>query len=392
MNSGLAVYASRELTAAKRLHHESQESIAATYCSEYQRDCERITQSTAFRRLAYKTHIFIQHEGEAFRTALTHTLAVSRISRIIARGLHLNDDLAEAIALGHDLGQTPFGTAGRDALSEAMNYYGGFEHSVQSLRVVDELEDKYPNIRGLNLTDETREGILKDCSAKQAKNLGTVALRFRENSDPSSPSLEAQVANACDDIVSDAYNIDDALRARLVSVRQLREHSLFGEHYAVASKKFANSSQRTIIATTIRYIIAEQISNVIETSRAQLDALQPKNAEEIRVAEEPMVSFSAMMYQKHTEMQQFLTGQVYRHHQVRRMEFKTKKMIQRLFDTFNADSSLLPLEAQVEIQRLQANLGSEMGRARGVADYIASLTDKLAISEYERLFDINFLA
>lgn len=379
----LAPYAAFDNHTLGRQHEET----PSKYRSEFQRDRDRIIHSTAFRRLEYKTQVFVNHEGDLFRTRLTHSLEVAQISRTIARNLRLNEDLVEAIALAHDLGHTPFGHAGQDALNQCMQRYGGFEHNLQSLRIVDELEEKYPNFRGLNLTFETREGILKNCTPKQAKSLGQVAVRFLNDTDPMPPSLEAQVVNVCDEIAYTAHDIDDGLRANLLNIRRLRDQRLFNEHYSTVLKEYPNLSHRRVIYDTIRRIIGEQVTNLIETSRAQVDAIQPRNIEEVRVANENMITFSALMYEKHLELKQFLNTHLYQHYRVKRMAHKALQIIKRLFETFMHDPYLLPLDVQAEIQILQAKLGGEIGRARAIADYIAGMTDRYAIEEYEKLFN-----
>lgn len=380
-NRSLAPYAAQEVSSLGRQFYETPSS----YRSEYQRDAARIIHSAAFRRLEYKTQVFANNEGDLFRTRLTHSLEVAQISRVVARALCLNEDLTEAIALAHDLGHTPFGHAGQDALHRYMQNYGGFEHNWQGLRIVDELEERYPQFRGLNLTFETREGILKHCSPQRAKYLGTVGARFLKNP-VGLPSLEAQVANICDGIAYNTHDIDDGLRAKLISIRQLREYSLFAEHHDAVAKQYPTLSQRRAIHEIIRRMIASQVDNLIDTSREHLDAVQPKNIAEVRDQEEPLITFSATMYEKHLELKQFLNAQMYQHYRVRRMAFKAQDIIQHLFDAFFSDAYLLPLEAQMEVQRLQGSLGTEIGKARAVSDYIAGMTDRYAILEYERLF------
>lgn len=377
----LAIYAAHELMTS-RLHNEP----PAAYRSEYQRDRERIIRSAAFRRLEHKAQLFIQYEGHTSRTWLISVLETAQIGRSIARALKLNEDLTEAIILGQHLGQPPFGQAGETALKQCMQPHGGFETSVQTLRMVDELEEKYPNFRGLNLTFDTREGLLKDCSVKQAKSLGAVSARFlREHLTP--PSLEAQVAHTCEVITQIALDMETALYARLISIRQLRDQPLFNEHYAAVLKQWSQLSQRRAIQETSRRMVHEQVTNMIETSAAHLDALQPKNIEKVRLAEEPMMMFSATMYDKQTQLIQLLNSQVYQHYQARRILFKAQQMLQRLFEVFTNDLNLLPLEVQMETQRLQAQLGSDKGKARAVSDYLSMLTDNEVIVEYEDLLN-----
>jgi dGTPase len=382
--ANLAPYAAHPELSLGRKYNESPPS---RYRNEYQRDRDRIIHSTAFRRLEYKTQVFVNSEGDLFRTRLTHTLEVAQFSRTVARALQLNEDLTEAIALAHDLGHTPFGHAGQEILNYCLKNYGGFEHNLQSLRIVDELEEKYPQFRGLNLTYETREGILKHCPLKQAKTLGQLGTRFLTEEQPTPPGLEAQIANLCDEIAYLTHDLDDGLRAKLITIRQLREYKLFDEHYVAVHKQWPNLSQRRSIYGTIRSMIGEQITNVIEISRDQLEAVQPKSIDEVRMLEEPLITFSAMLYEKQLELKQFLQTQLYQHYRVRRMGFRAQQIIRRLFDAFNNDPYLLPLEAQLEVQRLQAQLGGDAGRARAVADYIAGMTDRYAIAEYEQLFN-----
>lgn len=380
----LAPYAVQEHNSHGR---QITEHAPEEYRSNFQRDRDRLIHCAAFRRLEYKTQVFVNHEGDLFRTRLTHTLEVSQISRTIARALQLNEDLTEAIALAHDLGHTPFGHAGQDALNACMKNYGGFEHNWQALRIVDELEERYPDFRGLNLTFETREGILKHCSPKVAKQLGKIAERFLNEEQKGQPSLEAQLVNLSDSIAYSTHDIDDGLRAKLISLRQLREYRLFNEPYEEISRQYPSLGQRRVIHETIRRMVGAHVTNVIETSHATLDALQPTTLDEIRRADEEMINLSAMMYEKHLELKRFLHVNMYQHYRVRRMAYKAKQVIQRLFEAFMNDPYLLPIEAQMEVQRLQTNLGGDSGRARAIADYLASMTDRFAIQEYEKLFN-----
>jgi len=379
----LAPYAAHIDDSFGRLHHESEPAL---YRNAYQRDRDRIVNTNAFRYLEYKVQLFVDHEQGLSRTRLTHSLTLSQLSRTIARSLRLNEDLTEAIALSRNLGHPPFGYAGQEALNYCMQNYGGFDHHLQSLRIIDELEERYPTFRGLNLTFETREGILEKCTAKQAKTLGQVAARFF-NDPPSPPSLEAQITHLCDEIVYNQHDIEDGLHAKLISIRQLREFRLFDEHYSEVIKHHPNLSQRRIIYETIRRIVDEQITNVIETSHAQLDALHPSNIEKIRMAEEELITFSALMFQKHLELRQFLKTQLYNHYRIQRMAFKAQYMIRRLFEVFMNEVRLLPLDAQLEVRRLQGTLGADAGKARAISDYIADMPDRYAIEEYERLFN-----
>jgi dGTPase len=388
MITSLAPYACHETVSRGR---QFVEESPVPYRTEYQRDRDRILHCHAFRRLEYKTQVFINHEGDLFRTRLTHSLEVAQLGRTVARALRLNEDLVEAIALAHDLGHTPFGHAGQECLNQCMKNYGGFEHNLQALRIVEELEDTYPKFRGLNLMFETREGILKQCTPKQAKTLGAVAARFMKEGQMAQPTLEAQIVNLCDEIAYNNHDIDDGLRAKLISLRQLLSYELFEEHYAAVLKQWGDISQRKVVYETVRRMINAQISNVIETSRAHLDALQPKSVEDVRLKDEPMITVSALMYQKMLDLKQFLRTQLYAHYRVQRMSYKAHHIIKRLFEVFHANPSLLPLEAQIEVQRLQQQFGNDVGRARAVSDYISGMTDRFAIIEYERLFDPSSL-
>jgi dGTPase len=377
----LAIYAVSENNSRGRQYNEA----TSPYRNEFQRDRDRIIHSNAFRRLEYKTQVFTNHEGDLFRTRLTHSLEVAQLSRTVANNLNLNTDLCEAIALAHDLGHTPFGHAGQDVLDECMSNYGGFEHNFQSLRIVDKLEHRYPNFNGLNLTYETREGILKHCSTDKIKYLGSLGERFlnKEN-----PSLEAQIVNLADEIAYNNHDIDDALRANIITIKQLRTQDLFNEHYNKVIKKWVKLPKRLLIYTIVRQIIDAQIINLIDTSRVQLEALQLKNIDEVRsLANEELITFSALMYERHLELKRFLQDNIYKHYKVQRMSIKAKKIIQALFTAFNENINLLPMNIQDIINQSSNNIRN--ARMRAIADYIAGMTDRYAIIEYERLFNIS---
>ncbi len=380
----LAPYAATPETSRGRKYAEP----APQFRSEYQRDRDRIIHSKAFRRLEYKTQVFVNHEGNLFRTRLTHSLEVAQLGRTIARSLGLNEDLTEAITLAHDLGHTPFGHAGQDALNQCMKNYGGFEHNLQSLRVVDVLEEKYLDFDGLNLTFETREGILKHCSPAKAKQLGEVAARFINGEQP---TLEAQIANLADEIAYNHHDIDDGLRAGLISIEQLREQTLFEAQYAKVLALAPLAPSQRLIYETIRRMMNVQVGNLIETSQAQLHAMQPKNSEQVRSASESLVTFSATMYEQHLELKRFLLANLYHHYRVHRMASKAKAVINRLFAAFMQDVDLLPPQTRQHLPQQQAMLGRETGTARVVADYIAGMTDRYAIAEHERLFNVSTL-
>lgn len=381
---GLAVYASSDESSRGRRHAEP----APAYRSEYQRDRDRIIHSKAFRRLEYKTQVFVNHEGDLFRTRLTHSLEAAQLSRTVAVALNLNEALCEAIALAHDLGHTPFGHAGQDALDECMRDHGGFEHNMQSLRVVDVLEERYGGFDGLNLTFETREGILKHCSQAQAKPLGEVASRFLNGG---FPSLEAQVVNIADEIAYTNHDTDDALRAELVTPEQLTEYPLFARHYEAVLAQWPAIKLRRLVHEVIRRMINEQITDLVETSQGHLEAMQPSSPAQVRMADEPLITLSAPMYEQHLELKQFLHDNMYRHYRVLRMSAKARHVISRLFETFAAEPGLMPPEPRMRMISYQSKVGNETARMRAVADYIAGMTDRYAIAEYERLFNTTTL-
>ncbi len=356
------------------------------YRSEFQRDRDRIIHSSAFRRLEYKTQVFVNHVGDHFRTRLTHSLEVAQISRTIADNLRLNPHLTEAIALAHDLGHPPFGHAGQDALNACMRAYGGFEHNLQSLRVVDELERRYAEFDGLNLMFETREGLLKHSGPDRARHLGACAIAGQHT------TLEAQVVNLADEITYNNHDVDDGLRAGLITLAQLNSQPLFAAHYNKVNAQWPRLEPRRAIHETIRRMINAQVGNLIETSQAQLEAIAPKSLAEVRASiHGSMITFSANMMELHLELKQFLQTQVYWHYRVHRMSVKAQRIVTQLFDAFVQDDRLLPPETRAAIARARQALGMEMARARAVADYIAGMTDRYAISEYERIFEPHTL-
>jgi dGTPase len=350
--------------------------------SEYQRDRDRIIHSAAFRRLEYKTQVFVNHEGDLFRTRLTHSIEVAQIARSIARALQLNEDLTEAIALAHDLGHTPFGHAGQDALNECMKEYGGFEHNLQSLRVVDKLEEKYADFAGLNLSFETREGILKHCSLKMAAALGDVGERFLKRQQP---SLEAQLTNLADEIAYNSHDVDDGLRAGLIGVDQLNEVSLFSQQYEEVRRHYPRLSQRRVIHEVVRRLIDRQVVDLVRTSDKNLKESCPASLEDVRTRAQPLISFSQQMAARNLELKRFLRARLYRHYRVYRMTTKAARVIRELFEAFNEDPRLLPEEAQRKASEMRVGSGAR-GQARAVADYIAGMTDRYALKEHERIY------
>lgn len=372
----LAPYAADPAKTRGRRHPEP----PASPRSEYQRDRDRIVHSTAFRRLEYKTQVFVNHEGDLFRTRLTHSLEVAQIGRTVARLLGLNEDLTETIALAHDLGHTPFGHVGQDALNECMRAHGGFEHNLQSLRVVDELEQKYAEFEGLNLTFEAREGILKHCSRVNAERLGELGRRFLEGRQP---SLEAQIANLADEIAYNNHDVDDGLRSGLISLKQLDEVPLFARHLSEVRRLYPQLNDRRVIHETVRRMINTLVVDLIEETSRRLEEHRPESLEDVRRCP-PLAGFSAAVQAEHLELKRFLFHNLYRHYRVVRMSEKARRVVRQLFEAFVAQPRLLPPEYQ---QRAQTH-----GLERTVCDFIAGMTDRYAILEHRRVFDIEALA
>jgi len=353
------------------------------YRGEYHRDRDRIIHSTAFRRLVYKTQVFVNHEGDLYRTRLTHSLEVAQIARTVAGALGLNTYLTEAICLAHDLGHTPFGHAGQDALNRCMSDYGGFEHNLQSLRVVDELEEKYAEFPGLNLMFETREGILKHCSRRNARELGELGRRFLEGSHP---GLEAQLANFADEIAYNNHDVDDGLRAGLLDTEELREAELFREQHDAVRARWPDLAGRRLVHEIVRRMIGRVVEDLVEGSRAALEAAAPDSAEAVRHAGVPLIRFTPEVGAAHDALKRFLRARLYRHNRVIRMTTKAQRTVTQLFEAFMDEPRLLPEDHARQAERKEASHGMA-GRARAVADYIAGMTDRFAIVEYERLFD-----
>jgi dGTPase len=371
----LATYASHPAASRGRRHAEPLGQHALEQRSEYQRDRDRIVHSSAFRRLVYKTQVFLNHEGDLFRTRLTHSLEVAQLGRSMARALGLNEDLVEAIALAHDLGHTPFGHAGQDALNACMQQHGGFEHNLQSLRVVDTLEQRYPSFDGLNLTFETREGILKHCSAAnvqriEAQEPGGVALRFIQSSQP---SLEAQLTNLADEIAYNAHDMDDGVRSGLISIEQLGSLDLFAEFHTQVLGQYPTLSGRRLLYEVIRRMLSSQVYDVIETTRSALVAYQVGSADAARAAP-PLVQFSKPMRLKSNAVKHWLLHHLYRHPQVMQTTVQAQGIVRDLFAAYSSQPQHLP-----------ASYSQLANQPRAVADYIAGMTDRHAQREHERL-------
>jgi dGTPase len=371
----LAPYAANPAKSRGRSHPEP----PAAPRSEFQRDRDRIVHSTAFRRLEYKTQVFVNHEGDLFRTRLTHSLEVAQIGRTVARLLGLNEDLIETIALAHDLGHTPFGHVGQDALNECMAEHGGFEHNLQSLRVVDQLEQKYAEFEGLNLTFEAREGILKHCSKKNAERLGDVGERFLNGQQP---SLEAQVANLADEIAYNNHDVDDGLRSGLISLEQLEAVPMFRRHLDQVRARYPDLTDRRLIHETVRRMINTLVVDLVEETRRLLAQHAPASIDDVRRAP-ALAAFSPEVRETHLALKRFLFQNLYRHYRVVRMSEKARRVVRDLFNAFVAEPRLLPPE-------FQARAGQDPYRA--VCDYVAGMTDRYAILEHRRIYDIEELA
>lgn len=347
--------------------------------SHFQRDRDRIVHCNAFRLLEYKTQVFINHEGDLFRTRLTHSIEVAQIARTLARNLRLHEDLIEAISLAHDLGHTPFGHAGQDELNACMREFapdtGGFEHNLQSLRVVDELEERYALFNGLNLCFETREGILKHCSLRHAARLGEVGRRFIERQQP---SLEAQLANLADEIAYNNHDIDDGIRSGLLKVEQLLEVGIFARHYEAVLRRHPGLEQRRQVSETIRSMINTLVIDLTNTTQARLDEHQPQSVDDVRAAP-PLAAFSPEVRREADALKSFLMRNLYRHFRVMRMTGKARRIVRELFIAFRENPRLLASDWRRDDADQQA---------RAIADYIAGMTDRYAIREHRDLFQM----
>ena len=368
----LAPYAVTETASRGRVHDEP----APVARGQFQRDRDRIVHSTAFRRLEYKTQVFVNHEGDLFRTRLTHSIEVAQLTRGIARELGLNEDLAEAIALAHDLGHTPFGHAGQDALNACMKDYGGFEHNLQSLRTVDLLEDRYAGFDGLNLMFETREGILKHCSRANAERLGELGQRFL---DGTQPSLEAQLANLADEIAYNNHDVDDGLRSGLITLEQLDEVPIFAVQRREAEARWSGLSGRKLINETVRRMIHLMVIDLIEQTRANIAAEGVATLADVHAAPR-LVAYSDALLPRLRELKVFLRDKLYRHYQVLRMTNKARRIVGDLFAAFMDDPHILPPQYQAMARE---------DKPRAIADYIAGMTDRYAMKEHRRLFAVG---
>lgn len=370
-----AAYAVSESNSKGRQYKESNPAGR----TEFQRDRDRIIHSAAFRRLEYKTQVFVNHEGDLFRTRLTHSIEVSQIARSIARRLRLNEDLSEAIALAHDLGHTPFGHAGQDALNQCMKEYGGFEHNMQSLRVVDVLEERYASFNGLNLMFETRSGILKHCSRSNAEQIGEVGLRFLNNTQP---PLEAQITDLADEIAYNNHDIDDGLRSGIICLEQLEEVQLMERHIQAVREEYPGLAERRVVHETIRRMINALVSDLIKNSEERIKDKGIETVEDV-TSSPRLIEFSNEISEQQRVMKGFLRKNLYQNYKVLRMSSKAKRVIEDLFGAFMSDTRLLPPQYQIY---------ADKDKARAVSDYVAGMTDRYAVREHKRIFSVDQVA
>lgn len=365
----LAPYAVRTVMSRGRIYAEDEHPFRMAF----QRDRDRIIHSTAFRRLEYKTQVFVNHEGDYYRTRLTHTMEAAQITRTIAKSLGLNSDLAEAVALAHDLGHTPFGHAGERVLNELMAPYGGFEHNAQSLRIVDELEERYPAFSGLNLTWEVREGIVKH-TPPYDKPLAT------DFAPGDAPSLEAQIVDHTDEIAYNSHDIDDGLKSGLLTFEQLEQVALWREAYDGVRRDYPGATQRVLRYQAIRRIIDRLVTDLMVTIEHRLATDRIETAADVRAYRRPLAGFSPEVDARRLELKAFLMDHLYRHYRVMRMAEKARRLMTELFECYMSEPRQLPPHI-LERQRRGDTA------ARVIADYIAGMTDRFALEEHRKLFD-----
>ena len=350
--------------------------------TEFQRDRERIIHSTAFRRLEYKTQVFVNHEGDMYRTRLTHTIEVAQISRAVARALKINEDLTEAISLSHDLGHTPFGHAGQDILNECMKSFGGFEHNIQSLRIVDKLENVYPNFSGLNLCFETREGILKKCNKARAEKIGDIANRIL-NKEQS--SLEAQVTNLCDEIAYNNHDIQDGIRAKKIFLEQLEEVPIFKDQMVITLEQYPQLSKSKIVNETVRRIIDLLVTDLISNSENNILEQNIETPMDVKNCDKQIVEFSEKIKIESMTLKRFLHKNLYQHPDVKMMTDKAVNVVSNLFEAYLNDINLLPKEyLKYNLEKI-----NNKSKERVISDYIAGMTDRFALEEYKKLYGDN---
>jgi dGTPase len=377
MSQPLATYAAIDEQSRGRRFPEPPPRFRA----EFQRDRDRIIHSNAFRRLVYKTQVFVNHEGDLYRTRITHSLEVAQIGRTVARALNLNETLTEAICLAHDLGHTPFGHAGQDALNECMREYGGFEHNLQSLRVVDELEERYADFSGLNLTFECREGVLKHCSMQNARLLGDVGERFLKRTQP---GLEAQLANLADAIAYNNHDVDDGVRAGLITVDDLLDVRVFSRFHAAVISRYPELAPRRVLYETIRRMVDYLVSDLITQSQKNIVASSVDSIQAVRAQSRPLISLSEEVLSEHQELKRFLRTRLYNHPTVRDVMDEAGATLKALFDAYMKEPSRLPPEHRSLFERAESG-GGKSAAARVVADYVAGMTDRFAYQERDKL-------
>ena len=377
MNQPLAPYAAIDEQSRGRRFPEP----PPRFRTEFQRDRDRIIHSNAFRRLVYKTQVFVNHEGDLYRTRITHSLEVAQVGRTVARALNLNETLTEAICLAHDLGHTPFGHAGQDALNECMREYGGFEHNLQSLRVVDELEERYADFSGLNLTFECREGVLKHCSTQNARLLGDVGERFLKRTQP---GLEAQLANLADAIAYNNHDVDDGVRAGLISVDDLLDVRVFSRFHALVVARYPELQPRRVLYETIRRMVDYLVSDLITQSQKNIVESSVDSIQAVRAHSRQLISLSENVLSEHQELKRFLRTKLYNHPTVREVMDEAGATLKGLFEAYMKEPSRLPPEHQSLFERAESG-GGRAAAARVVADYVAGMTDRFAFLEHSKI-------
>ena len=378
--AGFAPYAASESNSLGRQHAEPPDEFRTLY----QRDCDRIIHSAAFRSLEYKTQVMVNHADGSFRTRLTHSIEVAKLSRTLARALRLNEDLSESIALAHDLGHTPFGHAGQDALDDCMKEYGGFEHNLQSLRVIDKLEYKYADFRGLNLTFETREGVLKRCPKEIAKTLGPLGERFLKGG---SPTLEAQLVDFADQIAYTNHDLDDGLRLGFLNLKEVRELALFSRAYDEAEKASPKLSRHALLHEANRRMITAMMVDLILATQQRIEQAQPDSPQAVRACPDRLAGFSDELRSELAPVTRLLHEKYYCHYRLARATNKAVGVIRELFRAFMERPRLLPTELHQRAREKKEARGEE-GQARVIADYIASLSDRHIIAEHRKIFDV----
>ena len=377
MDGTLASYAAIDEKSRGRRYPEP----PPRFRTEFQRDRDRIIHSNAFRRLVYKTQVFVNHEGDLYRTRITHSLEVAQIGRTVARALRINETLTEAICLAHDLGHTPFGHAGQDALNECMREYGGFEHNLQSLRVVDELEERYAEFPGLNLTFECREGVLKHCSVQNARALGDVGARFL---DRTQPGLEAQLSNLADAIAYNNHDVDDGVRAGIISVDELLEVGVFERFHREVVERYPATAARRQLYETIRRMVDYLVSDLIVNSQRNIEEAHVASIDDVRKCGRQLISLSEGALKEHQDLKRFLRSKLYNHPKVKEVMDDARATLKSLFEAYMQDLSKMPPEHETAARRADAESG-RAARARVVADYIAGMTDRFAFQERQRI-------